>query len=70
MREQITSSEINNSEFDNSLADIKKEIDKIILSFKLEQKNHDISEKVEEENNLPLSTKKNMYGYRFSFTFV
>ena len=58
LREQITSSEINNSEFDNSLADIKKEIDKIILSFKLEQKNHDISEKEEEENNLPSIPQK------------
>ncbi|MGZ5491879.1 MAG: RAD55 family ATPase, partial [Nitrososphaeraceae archaeon] len=57
LKEQINSSETNNSEFNNSLADIKKEIDKIILSSKLEQKNHDMSEK-EEENNLPSIAQK------------
>src|SRR5665648_400802 len=56
LREQINSSETNNSEFDNSLVDIKKEIDKIILSSKQEQKNHGMNEK--EENNLPSLPQK------------
>ena len=51
LREQMNSLETNNSELTDSLADIKKEIDKIILSSKLEQKNHHNDEKG--ENSLP-----------------
>jgi archaellum biogenesis ATPase FlaH len=47
LREQMNSLESNNFEFMDSLADIKKEIDKIILSSKMEQKNHDNNEKGE-----------------------
>jgi archaellum biogenesis ATPase FlaH len=47
LREQMNSLESNNFEFMDSLADIKKEIDKIILSSKMEQKNYDNNEKGE-----------------------
>ena len=40
MREQIDSSGVNNSEFNNGLTAIQKEIDKFILTSKQEQKNH------------------------------
>jgi len=56
MREQINSLESHNSEFTDSLADIKKEIDKIILSSKMEQKNHHNNEKG--ENSLPTLHQK------------
>jgi len=56
MREQINSLESHNSEFTDSLADIKKEIDKIILSLKMEQKNHHNNEKG--ENSLPTLHQK------------
>ena len=45
LREQIDSSVANNSEFNNSLTAIQKEIDKFILSSKQEQKNYPIKEK-------------------------
>ena len=56
MREQINSLESHNSEFTDSLADIKKEIDKIILSSKMEQKNYHNNEKG--ENSLPTLHQK------------
>jgi len=56
MREQMNSLESNNSETLDSLADIKKEIDKIILSSKMEQKNHYNNEKG--ENSLPALHQK------------
>jgi len=56
MREQINSLESHNSEFTDSLADIKKEIDKIILSSKMEQKNYHNNEKG--ENSLPTFHQK------------
>ena len=43
----------------DSLTDIKKEIDKIIVSSKQEQKNYHNNEKG--ENNLPLLQQKRMY---------
>ena len=55
LREQIESSEIYSSEFNNNLADIKKEIDKIILSLKKEQKKY-VDEI--EETNLPSLQQK------------
>ena len=48
----------NNSELTDSLADIKKEIEKIIVSSKQEQKNYHHNEKG--ENNLPLLQQKRM----------
>jgi archaellum biogenesis ATPase FlaH len=56
MREQMNSLESNNSETTDSLADVKKEIDKIILSSKMEQKNHHNNEKG--ENSLPALHQK------------
>src|SRR5688572_31513041 len=56
LREQMNSLETNNSELTGSLADIKKEIDKIILSSKLEQKNHHNNENG--ETNLPSPPQK------------
>jgi archaellum biogenesis ATPase FlaH len=58
LREQIDPDEINNSELNNNLFDIKKEIDKIILSLKKEQKNHQINEKKEENNLSSLQQKR------------
>ena len=57
LREQIDSSGANNSEFNNSLTAIQKEIDKFILSSKQEQKNHRINEQ-EEYNSSSLQQKK------------
>jgi archaellum biogenesis ATPase FlaH len=45
LTEQINSLETNNSISNNSLADVQKEIDKIIFSSKVEQKNHQNNEK-------------------------
>jgi archaellum biogenesis ATPase FlaH len=56
MKEQMNSLESNNSETTDSLADVKKEIDKIILSSKMEQKNHHNNEKG--ENSLPALHQK------------
>jgi archaellum biogenesis ATPase FlaH len=56
LREQMNSLETNNSELTDSIADIKKEIDKIILSSKLEQKNHHNNEKG--ETSLPSPHQK------------
>jgi archaellum biogenesis ATPase FlaH len=56
MREQMNSLESNNTETTDSLADVKKEIDKIILSSKMEQKNHHNNEKG--ENSLPALHQK------------
>ncbi len=57
LREQTDPNEFNNSELNNSLFDIKKEIDKIIFSLKLEQKNQHIGEK-DKENSLPSLQQK------------
>ena len=56
LREQVNSLETNNSVFTNNLADIKKDIDKIILSSNLEQKNNHNNEKG--ENSIPSLTQK------------
>jgi archaellum biogenesis ATPase FlaH len=58
LREQINSLETNSSEFDTSLVDIKKEIDKIILSSKREQKDPGSIEKKEEKNLSPIPEKR------------
>lgn len=53
LREQIDSDKESNSGINNILSEVKKEIDKVISSFKLEQKSHHIDKK-ENENLLPL----------------
>ncbi|HEX2408694.1 MAG TPA: ATPase domain-containing protein [Nitrososphaeraceae archaeon] len=58
LREQIDYNEFNNSELNNILFDIKKEIDKIIFSLKLEQKNRRIGEKDKENSLLYLQQKR------------
>ncbi len=58
LREQMNYLEGNNSEFTDSLADIKKEIDKIILSSKMEQKNHYDNEKGENSSSSSPHQKK------------
>jgi archaellum biogenesis ATPase FlaH len=57
LREQIDYNEFNNSELNNSLFDIKKEIDKIIFSLKQKQKNQYIGKK-DKENILPSLQQK------------
>jgi archaellum biogenesis ATPase FlaH len=57
LREQINYNEFNNSELNNSLFDIKKEIDKIIFSLKQKQKNQYIGKK-DKENILPSLQQK------------
>ena len=57
MREQINSNEERNSDVNNSLSDVKKELDKVISTYKLEQKNQSIG-KNENENDLPSSQQK------------
>jgi archaellum biogenesis ATPase FlaH len=51
LREQTVPNELNNSELNNSLFDIKKDIDKIIFSLKLKQKKQYLDER--KENSLP-----------------
>jgi len=57
LSEQTDPNELNNSELNNSLFNIKKEIDKIIFSLKLEQNNQDIDEK-NKENSFPSLQQK------------
>jgi archaellum biogenesis ATPase FlaH len=57
LREQIDYNEFNNPELNNSLFDIKKEIDKIIFSLKQKQKNQYIGKK-DKENILPSLQQK------------
>lgn len=52
LREQTVTNELNTSELNNSLFDIKKEIDKIVFSLKQEQKKQGFGKK-NEENSLP-----------------
>ena len=52
LREQTVTNELNTSELNNSLFDIKKEIDKIIFSLTQEQKKQGLGKK-DEENSLP-----------------
>ncbi len=58
LREQSDPNEFNNSELNNSLFDIKKEIDKIIFSLKLEQKNQHMSKKDKENSLLSFQQKR------------
>ncbi|HJU59758.1 MAG TPA: ATPase domain-containing protein [Nitrososphaeraceae archaeon] len=60
LREQINPNELNSSELNNRLRDIKKEIDKIIFFLKVEQKNQHFSEK-NRENNLPSLQQKRIF---------
>ncbi len=51
LREQTYSNEERNNDTDNNLSELKKELDKVISSYKTEQKNQFINAN---ENNLPL----------------